>query len=113
MCENEVRKYPSPCLTCTRVADPRACDDKSCIPWQKWFLDRWKLIQAFPRKQMDQTKPEPVGVVIGGQHYAAPHQVDAYLQKDPCSDCLCGKEFCRVPCRVKRAWNGARNEVFL
>lgn len=106
-------KHPSPCLTCTRVVNPRACDNKNCQSWQKWFLDRWALIHAYPRQQMEQAKLEPVGVTVGGKHYAAPNQVRRYLENDPCAACPCPKDLCSSPCRVRRAWDEAKKEVFL
>ena len=106
-------KYPSPCLGCTRVADPRNCENKNCKPWRQWFLDRWALIHGYPRQQMEESKPEPFGVNVGGRSYAAPHQVQRYLSKDPCEGCLCPKDLCAEPCRVRRAWEEARSEVFL
>lgn len=106
-------KYPSPCLSCTRVKDPRDCENKNCMLWRKWFLGRWELIHSYPAAMMAQAKMEPVGVPLGGRHYAAPHQVTAYLQKDPCQSCLCPKELCSSACRVKKSWEEAKKEVFL
>ncbi len=106
-------KHPSPCLSCSRVPDPRACDNKNCRQWQQWFLGRWDLIHRYPRKQMDNAVLKPVGVPLGGRHYAAPHQVQAYLQKDPCEKCVCPKELCSTPCRVRRAWEEAKGETLL
>ena len=107
-------KYaPSPCLSCTRVRNPRACDDKTCKAWQAWFLSRWELIHRYPRQQMEQAELKSVGVNVGGRHYAAPHQVRAYLQTDPCQTCKCPKDLCATPCRVRRAWEEAKKEAFL
>lgn len=109
----QTEKNPSPCLRCTRVADPRNCENKNCQLWRKWFLHRWAQIHNYPRQKMEQVKLEPVGVVLGGKHYAAPHQVQQYLSKDPCQDCLCPKDLCSTPCGVRRAWENAKREVFL
>ena len=106
-------KYPSPCLTCTRVADPRSCENKACQPWRKWFLSRWEQIHNYPRKKMEAVQMQPVGVNVGGVHYAAPHQVRQYLGSDPCEKCLCPKDLCSTSCRVRRAWEEAKKEVFL
>ena len=103
----------SPCLTCTRVADPRQCEDKRCKVWQQWFIGRWDGLRSRVRLDMEQVKPEPEGVCIGGRHYAPPHRVQGYLEKDPCQDCLCPRDLCLVPCRIKRAWLQAREDVFL
>lgn len=106
-------KNPSPCLTCTRVADPRNCENKNCQLWQRWFLQRWEQIHNYPRVKMETGKMEPVGVPLGGRHYAAPNQVEQYLGNDPCDHCRCPKDLCSSPCRVKRAWANAKQEVFL
>lgn len=106
-------KYPSPCLSCTRVKDPRNCENKNCMRWQKWFLGRWELIHNYPRAKMEQAQLQPVGVPLGGRYYAAPHQVKAHFDTDPCKKCLCPKDLCTSPCRVKRAWEEAKEEVFL
>lgn len=59
-------KSPSPCITCTRVANPLDCENKQCKLWQKWFLARWALIHAYPRKAMDKDDRKPAGVSVGG-----------------------------------------------
>ena len=71
------------------------------------------MIHRYPRRQMEQAELKPVGVSVGGTRYAAPHQVQAYLQKDPCKECMCPKDLCTTPCRVRRAWEEAKGEVFL
>ena len=43
----------SPCATCTRVKDPKDCENKQCQTWQKWFLKRWKLINGYFEKYRD------------------------------------------------------------
>ena len=40
-----MKKNKSPCLTCTRVKDPKNCQNKSCSIWQEWFLKRWAAMQ--------------------------------------------------------------------
>lgn len=30
-----------PCLTCTKVRDPKNCENKSCQVWREWFLKKW------------------------------------------------------------------------
>ena len=34
----------SPCRNCARVPHPQNCENKRCVPWQHWFLQRWALI---------------------------------------------------------------------
>ena len=101
----------SPCLTCPRGMDIRSCEDKRCPVWRKWFLSRWDRIHRYPRLVMERSEPVPVGVILGGRHYAAPHQVKAYLQNDPCNGCSCPGELCSTPCRVRKAWDHAREAI--
>lgn len=109
----KMMKELSPCLTCTRVREPRDCENKNCRVWRQWFLKRWEQLRSIPKQQMEAAKPQPLGVCVGGQTYAAPNQVENYLKKDPCNGCLCPRDLCTEPCRVKRAWEDARNEVLL
>lgn len=30
-----------PCKTCTRVKDPKKCENKVCREWQAWFIQKW------------------------------------------------------------------------
>lgn len=103
----------SPCLCCTRVADPRGCDNKDCRVWRAWFVDRWDSLRRQPRLSMESVPTRPVGVSIGGVRYAAPHQVSRYLEKDPCDGCLCPRDLCVLPCKIKRQWLQTREDVFL
>lgn len=102
----------SPCLTCLRSECAEQCEDKRCPQWRRWFIGRWEQLCRYPRQVLERSAPQPVGVVIGGQHYAAPHQVLAYLNTDPCASCECyGSPECKTPCRVRRAWVRARKEA--
>jgi len=107
------RNQPSPCLSCDRMVNPRLCDDKDCKAWRSWFIQRWEALRALPRQHLEQAGGTPLGTKIGGQRYVLPHQVMGYLEKDPCVGCLCPKDLCAEPCRVRRDWDMARNEVFL
>lgn len=40
----------SPCKTCTRVKDPKNCENKICRDWQIWFLDRWESLREYYKK---------------------------------------------------------------
>lgn len=103
-------KRISPCITCTRVKDPGNCENKDCRVWRQWYIERWEqLRQSFGAAM--QPPAEPVGVVIGGRHYAAPHQARAYLQVDPCQQCACPKALCSTPCSLKQGWERAREIV--
>ena len=42
-------KAVSPCVGCTRVIDPGACENKNCKVWKAWFLRRWAAIYGFGR----------------------------------------------------------------
>ena len=35
----------SPCLTCTKVQDPKNCENKSCKEWREWFIKRWEKLR--------------------------------------------------------------------
>lgn len=37
----------SPCLTCTKVTDPKNCENKQCRLWSKWFMERWEQIHGY------------------------------------------------------------------
>ena len=103
----------SPCMTCTRVKDPRGCDDKDCKAWQEWFTGRWDDLRHQVRVSMETVEEQPVGVNIGGTYYAAPHRVRRYLEQDPCTGCLCPRDLCRLPCKIKRRWLAAREDSFI
>ena len=34
-----------PCKGCTRVKDPRDCENKSCAEWREWWLKRWEAMR--------------------------------------------------------------------
>ncbi len=103
----------SPCLRCTRVKNPRDCENKNCTVWRNWFVSRWEEMRRQPRLQMETKKKEMEGVCIGGVTYALPHRVENYLENDPCKTCLVPRDLCMLPCRVKRAWTKAKEDVFL
>ena len=103
----------SPCLGWTRVPDPGQCENKNCMLWQRWFVEKWNRLRREPRLQMETREKVREGEVIGGQQYALPHRVRAYLHEDPCGKCLCPKDLCKPPCRVKRDWIQAREDVLV
>ena len=106
-CSNQA----SPCVGCMRVKDPGDCENKNCKLWQRWFVHKWDQLRAYPRLRMDLEPPKPVGVHIAGRRYALPHQVKTYLENDPCQNCVCPRELCLTPCRNRRMWEKAKNEV--
>ncbi len=101
----------SPCMRCTRVSDPRQCENKDCRQWQQWFIDKWNTMRAAPRLDIERHPRQAEGVCIGGRFYAPPHRVRNYLQTDPCNNCLCPRDLCAIPCRIKRDWLKARQEI--
>lgn len=103
----------SPCMRCTRVKDPRQCENKNCTLWRQWFVEKWDAMRAAPRLAVEHKPKVPEGVCIGGQHYALPHRVHSYLGTDPCQGCLCPRDLCVIPCRIKRNWEQARQDVFM
>jgi len=96
-----------PCICCNRVADPANCEDKSCRVWRRWFVESWNAMRQEPRLSREAQPRIPEGTVIGGVRYALPHRVHSYLQNDPCEGCLCPRDLCVIPCRIKRDWVGA------
>ena len=46
----------SPCLTCSRVRSAADCENKQCRQWQIWFLGRWKQINGYYKKYMQEVK---------------------------------------------------------
>ncbi len=103
----------SPCMRCTRVADPANCENKNCQKWQRWYIDKWEDMRFSVRGAMERVEITPAGVCIGGNYYSQPHRVKNYLQKDPCANCLCPRDVCTLPCAVKRSWLAARKNTLL
>ena len=101
----------SPCLQCTRVRDPKNCENKLCKDWQAWFIDRWESMRDFVRSEIEQAPTQEVGIPLGGRIYAHPHRVQEYMQQDPCQRCLCPKDRCEVPCPSKEAWLKMQRKV--
>ena len=107
---NGMSKTPSPCLSCTRVANPLNYEKKQNKLWKKRILARWALIHAYPHKAMDKDDRKPSGVSVGGRTYAPPERMREYLATDPCTGCLCPRDLCTTPCRVKETWVKAKEE---
>ena len=101
----------SPCLKCTRVKNPKNCEDKTCKVWRSWFVETWNSQRMQFRLAREQMAVEMEGVNIGGTRYALPHRVRSYLHTDPCSQCLSPRDLCKVPCKVKRNWTHNREEL--
>lgn len=101
----------SPCVHCTRVRDPKNCENKGCKDWQAWFIDRWEAMREHVRAEMETAETTDAGIPLGGQRYAPPHRVREYLQTDPCEHCMCPKDICHAPCPVKSAWTQTKKEA--
>lgn len=95
--------YISPCHTCTRVPCPEECDNIHCVLWRRWFTQRWEQLRQCPRQQMDQLKTVPMGVPLGGCHYAPPHRIREYRANNPCSACAV-KPLCKDKCNIRKLW---------
>ena len=93
-----------PCVYCKQVPNPLECENMHCRKWQEWFVSSWNDMRHRLRVDMESRPRVPEGEVIGGVHYALPHRVDDYLRTDPCEKCVCPRDLCRVPCRIKRDW---------
>lgn len=104
-----MKENVTPCLGCNRVKDPEECTDKSCRVWRNWFLGKWEQTRQGFRQMKDDEVPA-AGVPLGGNHYAAPHQVRAYLRQDPCAACQCPRELCTTPCRKRMVWEDCIRE---
>ena len=92
---------PSPCLTCTRVTDPQACENKRCARWRQWFMGRWALIYAYGQLYLHPLDPAASSGSIGMK---APAEDFQQTGADPCDSCICERDMCAAPCRTKRAW---------
>lgn len=103
----------SPCLKCTRVKNPRDCEEKNCKAWRSWFIETWNAQRMQFRLAREHLALEKEGENIGGTRYALPHRVHSYLENDPCKGCMSPRDLCRVPCKVKRSWSKAREDVYL
>jgi hypothetical protein len=108
-----ILQQTSPCLRCTRVKDPRNCENKNCQQWQRWFINRWDSLRACPRQAKEQEVLMPVGISVGGTRYAHPNHTRTYLKNDPCNACRCPKDLCTSPCPSKRAWEESRKDVLV
>lgn len=100
-----------PCNRCTKVPNPWDCNDKNCIRWRNWFVEKWDAMRVIPRLNMEKRPRQAEGLVIGGRYYALPHRVENYLNTDPCKSCLCPRDLCVIPCRLRRDWLLAREQV--
>ena len=45
----DTTKCNSPCETCTRVQDPKGCENKNCGDWRMWFLRRWAAFHRYSK----------------------------------------------------------------
>ena len=100
-----------PCANCCRVPDPRQCEDKNCRLWRRWFVEKWDHLRMTTRLEKERQECQPEGECIGGVYYALPHRIDSYLNTDPCESCQCPRDLCVIPCRMKRNWLSARENV--
>jgi hypothetical protein len=48
----------SPCQNCLRVANPKACDNKDCCLWRRWFLSRWEQLRKLYGKEGEEHELE-------------------------------------------------------
>jgi len=87
-----MEKRVSPCMACSRVLDPDACENKNCKAWRCWFIARW-----------DQLRTR-----LGGDQVTA---AGGYLDRDPCEGCPCSGQLCTWSCQEKAAWLEAKRQV--
>ena len=96
-------KCQYPCPGRSRVPDPRECENTRCELWRRWFLTSWNQLRQDTRQQMDRAQTVPLGVPLGGRHYAPPHMIREYRKKDPCQQCAV-KPLCKEKCKVRTLW---------
>ncbi len=94
----------SPCQYCTRVANPKNCENKKCVPWQKWFLNKWEQTRQLYGASSESAPAQQVGIPLGGNRYAHPHRVREYRQNGPCAHCKLPKDLCHRPCSALQLW---------
>ena len=101
----------SPCITCTRVRDPKNCENKLCKDWQSWFIGRWNAMRKALCAEAAQAPVGDIGVPLGGNRYASPHRVRDFLDVNPCRKCVYPADACQMPCKTKLAWSEMQSEV--
>lgn len=101
----------SPCTYCSRVPDPRQCDNKKCVPWQKWFLAKWEETRKQFSVPYRKAVPAEGGIPLGGHRYPHPHRVREYRENGPCPACKLPKELCTAPCPAQEAWLKGKEKV--
>lgn len=92
-----------PCYRCSRVATPALCDNSNCAIWRRWFTRRWDEMRHACRCQMDRAETIPLGIPLGGFHYAHPHRIREYRQQDPCKKCAL-TPICAEKCKIRIRW---------
>lgn len=100
----------SPCTYCCRVADPKNCDNKKCVPWKQWFLTRWEDTRKLFRESKEITSHIPMGIPLGGHYYPHPHQTREFLENGPCKHCKIPKDICYTPCPAQLQWKRFKEE---
>ena len=98
------KKDESPCIGCTRVRDPKSCENKTCKDWQAWFIARWEAMRRNVFAKMQQAEATGDAISVGGFQYSHPDRVRSNMENKPCDKCVCPAELCSTPCAVLRAW---------
>ena len=101
----------SPCLACTRVRDPKNCENKLCREWQAWFIDRWEAMRTSIMHADCGNSIHADTVSVGGTKYYHPDQVRRSMETNPCLRCIRSKGLCAGPCQVKRTWNEEKEKM--
>ena len=92
-----------PCCRCSRVPDPDNCENLHCTTWRTRYIQRWEEMRRQCRCRMDTVETVPLGVPLGGFHYAHPHRIREYRQQNPCHTCAVAP-LCREKCKVRLLW---------
>lgn len=94
----------SPCLYCTRVRDPKNCENKLCNEWRIWWIGRWEAMRTIARQHARGKGIQGSPVSVGGTMYHHPDRVREYLMIDPCLQCPWKDGLCPNPCDTKQIW---------
>ena len=101
----------SPCLTCTRVKDPRNCENKLCKDWQNWFVERWDAMRASIYAGTVPLAVDRNAITVGGYQYSHPDHVRQFLRYKPCLTCNCPEDLCKEPCTLLVVWEAMKEKA--
>lgn len=101
----------SPCITCTRVADPENCAMFGCHAWRAWFIHRWNSMRASVFSDAQQYSVDSNAISVGGYKYSHPDHVRQFLKHKLCLDCDCPVDLCKKPCAILMEWEAMKERA--